>query len=64
MAPKIPQPIFHPFFRLLEVEKKTGLSAFSTFLTKKHGKGDFFQAIYPFLLPCFCCNYGKLEGCS
>jgi hypothetical protein len=41
----------------LRSKEKTGLSAFSTSLAKNHGKGEFYQAISPFSLPCFCCDY-------
>jgi len=40
----MPQPILIPFCDV-ESREKTGLSAFSTSLAKKHGKEEFYQAI-------------------
>jgi hypothetical protein len=47
----------------LRGREKTSLSAFSTSLAKKHGKGEFYQAISSFSLPCFCydCMQSTLE---
>jgi hypothetical protein len=45
---------FESLLPMLRSREKTGLSAFSTSLAKKHGKGDFYQAISSFSLPCFC----------
>jgi hypothetical protein len=42
--------------------RERGLSAFSTFLSKKHGKRDFSPAISPFLQPCFCNNLENNEA--
>ena len=50
---------FDSLLPLLRSREKTSLSAFSTFLAKKHGKRDFYQAISPFSLPCF---YNNLEN--
>jgi hypothetical protein len=47
----MPQPIFVSLLPLLRSREEGGLSAFSTPLTKKHGKGDFSQAI-----PLFHCH--------
>jgi hypothetical protein len=55
----MPQPIFNSLLPIMRSREKKGLSAFSTFLTKKHGKRDFSQAISPFSLSCFCCNHAK-----
>ena len=48
---------FRSLLPMLRSREKTGLSAFSTSLAKKHGKKDFSQAISPFSLPCFCYNH-------
>jgi hypothetical protein len=42
---------------MLRSREKRGLSAFSTSLSKKHGKRDFSPAISPFSLPYFCNNF-------
>jgi hypothetical protein len=47
---------------MLRSREKRGLSAFSTSLAKKHGKRDFYQAISPFSLPCFCHNLENNEA--
>jgi hypothetical protein len=47
---------------MLRSREKRGLSAFSTSLAKKHGKRDFYQAISPFPLPCFCNNFENNEA--
>jgi hypothetical protein len=44
---------FRSLLPLLRSREERGLSAFSTFLSKKHGKRDFSSAISPFLQPCF-----------
>jgi hypothetical protein len=49
---------------MLRSREKRGLSAFSTSLAKKHGKRDFYQAISPFSLPCFCNNLENNEAFS
>jgi hypothetical protein len=45
---------FYSLLPMLRSREKTALSAFSTSLAKKHGKRDFYKAISPFSLPCFC----------
>jgi hypothetical protein len=44
---------------MLRSREKTGLSAFSTFLGKKHGKGYCYQAISLFPACCFCFDHEK-----
>jgi hypothetical protein len=61
IAPKTPQPILDSLLSMLRSKEKRGLSAFSTFLAKKHGKRDFSPAISPFLRPCFCCDHENSE---
>jgi hypothetical protein len=53
---------FRSLLPLLRSREKRGLSAFSTFLAKKHGKRDVSPAISPFLLPCFCCDRENNEA--
>jgi len=62
IAPKTPQPILGSLLSMLRSKEKRGLSAFSTFLDKKHGKRDFSSAISPFLQPCFCCDRENNEA--
>jgi hypothetical protein len=62
IAPKTPQPILDSLLPMLKSREKRGLSAFSTSLAKKHGKRDFYQAISPFSLPCFCNNLENNEA--
>jgi len=45
---------FDSLLPMLRSREKTGLSAFGTSLAKKHGKGDFYLAISPFSMSCFC----------
>jgi hypothetical protein len=44
---------------MLRSREKTGLSAFSTSLAKKHGKGELYQAISLFPAYCFCFDHEK-----
>jgi hypothetical protein len=53
---------FRSLLSLLRSREKRGLSAFSTYLAKKHGKRDFSPAISPFLPPCFCCDRENNEA--
>jgi len=50
---------FDSLLPMLGSREKTGLSAFSTSLAKKHGKGEFYQAIFLFPLCCFCRDHEK-----
>jgi len=53
---------FRSLLPLLRSREKRGLSAFSTFLDKKHGKRDCSPAISTFSQPCFCCDRENNEA--
>jgi hypothetical protein len=61
IAPKMPHPIFLSLLMMERNRKKTGLSAFSTFLTKNH-KRDYSQAILLYYCVSFAANIENKKG--